>query len=165
MKKMLILLPIFCLAADGHNYDIVERTLNFLLFFGILAYFIAKPLKQMYLGRIDSIANRLESIEEKLRLSKSKKDEMIRKVEEAKINAANLIQTAKKEADLLCQKVKTDSQNEILNLEKAFAEQKDFEQRKMTRAVVSELLGELFSQDSLKVDQNEFINIILKKVG
>lgn len=119
----------------------------------------------MYLGRIDSIANRLESIEEKLRLSKSKKDEMIRKVEEAKINAANLIQTAKKEADLLCQKVKTDSQNEILNLEKAFAEQKDFEQRKMTRAVVSELLGELFSQDSLKVDQNEFINIILKKVG
>lgn len=165
MRVLLFLLPVFALAQGEANYDIIERTLNFLLFFGILLYFIAKPLKQMYLNRISSIANRLENIAEKLRVSNRKKDDAIKRVDEAKINAASLIETAKKEAVLLAEKIKKDTQNEILNLEKSFKDQKEFEERKMTKAVVSELLNEIFDDKNLKVDQKELINIILKKVG
>ncbi|WP_432264847.1 F0F1 ATP synthase subunit B [Campylobacter gastrosuis] len=165
MRVLLFLLPVFALAQDGANYDIIERTLNFLLFFGILLYFIAKPLKQMYLNRITGIANRLESIAVKLRESNNKKDDAIKRVDEAKINAASFVETAKKEAVLLAEKIKKDTKNEILNLEKSFKDQKEFEERKMTKAVVSELLNEIFDDKNLKVDQKELINIILKKVG
>lgn len=163
--RILLLLPVFALAQGEANYDIIERTLNFLLFFGILLYFIAKPLKQMYLNRISSIANRLENIAEKLRVSNRKKDDAIKRVDEAKINAASLIETAKKEAILLTEKIKKDMQNDILNLEKSFKDQKEFEERKMTKSVVSELLNEIFDDKNLKVDQKELINIILKKVS
>lgn len=166
MRILLFLLPVFSIASsESANYDIVERTLNFLLFFGILLYFIAKPIKQMYLDRINSIATRLESIEEKLRVSKSKKDDVLKRVEEAKANAEALIETAKKEAILLSEKIKKESQNDILNLEKSFKEQKEFEERKMTKLVVSELLNEIFDDKNLKIDQKELINIVLKKVG
>ncbi|CAD7286368.1 F0F1 ATP synthase subunit B [Campylobacter suis] len=162
----LLILPALAFASShGTNYDIVERTLNFLLFFGILIYFIAKPLKQMYLDRINKIASKLKSIEEKLNSSKSQKDEAIKKVEEAKINAASLIETAQKEALNLAQKVKKDTEQDIINIEKSFKEQKEFEERKMTKSVVNEILNEIFANDSLKIDQKELVNIVLKKVS
>ncbi len=162
-----MVLPILAFASDhsGANYDIIERALNFLLFFSILIYFVAKPLKQLYLDRIANIANKLESIQEKLRASKAKKDDALKRVEEAKINAASLVETAKKEAQNLVQKVKKESELEIVNMERSFKDQKDFEERKMTKTVVNEILNEIFASDSLKIDQKELINIILKKVS
>ena len=35
----------------------------------------------------------------------------------------------------------------------------------MTKSVVNEILSDIFSSDSLKVDQKELVNIILKKVS
>ncbi|MBR8463613.1 F0F1 ATP synthase subunit B [Campylobacter sp. faydin G-24] len=163
----LLVLPIFALASDysGTNYDIVERTLNFLLFFSILAYFVAKPLKQMYQNRIDGIANKLESIQEKLRASKAKKDDVLRRVEEAKVSANFLIETARVEATNLATKIKKEMELEIANLEKGLKEQKEFEERKMTKGVVSDMLNDIFANDGLKFDQKELINIMLKKVS
>ncbi|WP_295147778.1 F0F1 ATP synthase subunit B [uncultured Campylobacter sp.] len=164
---LLTLLPILGFASGhgGTNYDIIERALNFLLFFGILLYFIAKPLKQLYQSRIDAIAAKLESIQEKLRASQAKKDDVLKRVEEAKLNASSLIETARKEAAHLTEKVKKDTASEILNIEKSFKEQKEFEERKMTKGVVGEILDEIFAGDSLKVGQKELVNIILKKVS
>jgi len=164
---LLTLLPVLGFASghSGTHYDIIERVLNFLLFFGILLYFIAKPLKQLYQSRIDAIAAKLESIQEKLRASQVKKDDVLKRVEEAKLNASTLIETARKEAVHLAEKVKKDTASEILNIEKSFKEQEEFEERKMTKGVVSEILNEIFAGDSLKVGQKELVNIILKKVG
>lgn len=108
IKILLLVLPFFAFASEhgGVNYDIIERALNFLLFFGILLYFIAKPLKDLYQSRIDKIAGKLESIQEKLRASKLKKDDALKRVEEAKLNASSLVETARKEAVNLAQKVK-----------------------------------------------------------
>ena len=53
----------------------------------------------------------------------------------------------------------------MANIQKSFKDQKDFEERKTTKNVVSEILNDIFASDSLKVDQKELINIILKKVG
>ncbi|MBT0611272.1 F0F1 ATP synthase subunit B [Campylobacter hyointestinalis] len=165
----LLLIPVFVFASSDaaaqHDYDIVARTINFLIFAGILYYLIAEPVKNAYKGRINSIADRLEAIQDKLRESKAKKDEAIKAVEQAKENAKELVKTAKREAELLVCKVEADTQNELAYLEKSHEEQKAFEERKIIRTVVSEVLDELFTSDTLKVDQNEFVNLVLKKVS
>ena len=71
----------------------------------------------------------------------------------------------KKEIEIMLVKIEKDTQNEIHILEKSYEEQKDFEERKLVRVVVSEILDELFESDAVKIDQNELVNLIIKKVG
>ena len=150
--------------ADG-GYDIVPRTINFIVFAAILYYFIANPIKTAYKGRIAGIAARLDNIEQKLKDSKAKKDDALRRVEEAKANAASLVETARKEAVLISERIKEETRQEVANLEKSFQDQKEFEKRRMVKSVVGEILNEIFASDSVKMDQSELINIMLKRVG
>jgi ATP synthase subunit b len=169
MKKSLffLILPFFAIANEpsGNGYDIVPRVLNFILFSGILYYFIANPIKNAYQARVNAIAARLDSVQQKLKESKAKKDDALRKVQEAQNIANSLIETARKEAAILTDKIKNETKAEIANLEKDFQEQKEFEQRYMFKSVIGEVLNEIFINDSIKIDQNELINIMLKKVG
>ena len=158
-SKILLLLFPFVLMADG-GYDIVPRTINFIIFAAILYYLIANPVKNAYKGRIESIAARLDNIEQKLKESKAKKDDAIKRVEEAKAN-----ETARKEAFLISERIKEETMQEIVNLEKSFQDQKEFEKRRMVKSVVGEILNEIFASDSVKMDQSELINIMLKRVG
>lgn len=163
-SKILLLLFPFVLMADG-GYDIVPRTINFIIFAAILYYLIANPVKNAYKGRIESIAARLDNIEQKLKESKAKKDDAIKRVEEAKANADGLVETARKEAFLISERIKEETMQEIVNLEKSFQDQKEFEKRRMVKSVVGEILNEIFASDSVKMDQSELINIMLKRVG
>lgn len=164
---LFLFIPFLLLASEssGNGYDILPRVLNFTLFAAILYYFIANPIKNAYRARINAIAARLDSVQQKLKDSKAKKDEALRKVEEAKNAANGLVETAKKEALMLAEKVKNETKQELLNLEKSFQEQKEFEQRRMVKLVVSDVLNEIFSSDNIKIEQNELIDIVLKKVG
>jgi len=128
--------------ADG-GYDIVPRTINFIVFAAILYYFIANPIKNAYKGRIAGIAARLDNIEQKLKDSKAKKDDALRRVEEAKANAAGLVETARKEAVLISERIKEETRQEVANLEKSFQDQKEFEKRRMVKSVVGEILNEI----------------------
>ena len=123
-SKILLLLCPFVLMADG-GYDIVPRTINFIVFAAILYYFIANHIKNAYKGRIAGIAARLDSIEQKLKDSKAKKDDALRRVEEAKANAASLVETARKEAILISERIKEETRQEVANLEKSFQDQKE----------------------------------------
>lgn len=163
-SKILLLLFPFVLIADG-GYDIVPRTINFIIFAAILYYLIANPVKNAYKGRIEGIAARLDNIEQKLKESKAKKDDAIKRVEEAKANADGLVETARKEAFLISERIKEETMQEIVNLEKSFQDQKEFEKRRMVKSVVGEILNEIFASDSVKMDQSELINIMLKRVG
>lgn len=169
MKKIYLILfiPFLLIASEpsGKGYDIVARTINFLLFFGILYYFIATPIKNAYKARIERIAGRLDGIQKKLKESQTKKDDALRRVEEAKSNAISLVETSKKEAMILSEKIKNETNQELVSIEKSFEEQKEFERRRMTKTVVGEVLNEIFESDSMKIDQNELVNIVLKKVG
>lgn len=168
MKKILLLILPFALFASepsGNGYDIVPRVLNFLLFAGILYYFAANPIKNAYRDRINNIAFRLDSVQQKLKESRRKKDDMLAKVQETKLQAASLVETAKKEADLISEKIRNEAKQEILNLEKSFQDQKEFEQRRVTKSVVTQIINDIFADGNSKVDQNELVNIVLKKVG
>lgn len=165
---LLIMAPVLLLASGGEGSgttDIIPRTINFLIFAAILYYLIAEPAKQFYLGRKGDIANKLDSIQVKLRESHGKKELALQKVEEAKASARVLIETAKKEAVLLSEKIAIDSNSEIENLDKAFNDKISIERRKMTRTTVCEILDELFKEGSISLDKDEIVKIVNKKVA
>ena len=165
---LLLIAPMALMASGGEGHggtDIFPRTLNFLIFAAILYYYVADSAKQWYLGRKNDIAAKLDSIQVKLKESNSKKETALQKVEEAKANAKVLVETAKKEAVLLADKVANDTNTEIENLEKAFEDRVNIERRQMQRAVVSEVLEGMFKEGSISLDNDEIVKIINKKVA
>ncbi len=170
MKKLfyiIFLLPLYALGASNGSgeYDIIPRTINFLIFVAILYYFVATPFKNFYQNRIIKISSKLDEIQKKKLESKAKKLESMKKLEEAKANAAAALAIAKKEAEVLSQKIKEETQNELLLLEKQFEEQKEYEVRKMEKEVVSITLKEIFEDSNIALKQNEIIDIMMKKVS
>lgn len=169
MKKIfyLVLFPLclFGASIDSGEYDIIPRTINFLIFVAILYYFVATPFKNFYKSRIIKISSRLDDIQKKLLESKSKKLEMIKKLEDAKASATAALVMAKKEAEILVQQIKDETQNEFALLEKHFKEQKDYELRKMEKEVISKILNDIFNDKDIQLNQNQIIDIMMKKVS
>ncbi len=164
---LLLLSPalLFASGGSGGETDIVERTINFVIFASILYYLLADHAKNAYKGRIAGIADRLDSIQSKVKESVTAKQNAQAKVEEAKTNAKALVETSKKEAQLLSEKIASDTQTELHNLEKGFKEKTDIEKRRMARDVVTTVLDEMFDKDSISIDKEELVKIVMKKVA
>ena len=165
---ILAMAPIALLASGGESSgatDIFPRTLNFLIFAAIMYYYVADSAKQWYLGRKNDIATKLDSIQVKLKESNAKKEIALQKVEEAKVSAKAIVETAKKEAVLLSEKIAQEAQVEAENLEKAFEDRISIERRKMQRAIVCEVLDDMFKDGSLAIDNDEIVKIVNKKVA
>jgi len=164
---LLLLTPALLLAggADIGETDIIPRAINFAIFASILYYLLADHVKNAYKGRIAGIADKLDSIQIKVKESISAKEAAQAKVEEAKVNAKSLIETSKKEAKLLLVKVAGDTELELSNLEKSFQEKTQIERRRMTRGVVTSVLDEMFDNDAVSLDKEELVKIVMKKVA
>jgi len=165
---LLFLAPIALLANGGESggsTDILPRTINFLIFAAIMYYYVADAAKQWYVGRKTEIATKLDSIQVKLKESNNKKEIALQKVEEAKANARVLVETAKKEAVLLADKVALEAEAEIEGLEKVFEDRVTIERRKMQRVIVCEVLDEMFKEGSIALDNDEIVKIVNKKVA
>jgi len=163
---LLLLSPALLFAnSGGGETDIVPRAINFIIFASIIYYLLADHIKNAYKGRISGIADRLDSIQVKVKESVTAKQNAQAKVEEAKANALALIETSKKEAQLLSQKVASDTDIELQNLEKGFKEKTDIERRRMARDVVATVLDEMFDKDSISLDKEELVKIVMKKVA
>ncbi len=165
---LLFLTPALLLASGGNEAggtDIVPRAINFIIFASILYYLLADHAKAAYKGRIAGIADRLDSIQLKVKESIAAKESALAKVEEAKATAKALVESSKKEAQLLASKVASDTDTELKNLDRAFKEKTDIEKRKMTRSVVSSVLDEMFEKDSVSLDKEELVKIVTKKVA
>ena len=169
MKKYLLLfiVPAFVLASGEHggakDYDVLWRSINFILFFGILFYLLKGPVKAAYQARIDGIASRLEANQKILKESAARKEQAKKDLEEAKVQGAALIETAKKETFFAAEKIKNAAEQEISNLQKSFDEQKDFEARKIKKEVVGEILRDVFEADAVKLSQDKLVQIVEKK--
>lgn len=172
MKKILILglalapLALFASSEGAEtNYDIVERTVNFIIFAGILWYLLADKIKAFFAERTTSIQAELDKVQDTLKASQDKVDDAAKKLEEAKILAGEIIETAKNDIDSVKQKVIEAVEAEIANLDKGFDDKIKVETSKAKRQVVSEVLEELLSSENVSLTQDELVNIVVKKVA
>ena len=153
--------------ASGHEggTDIVQRTVNFLLFAGLVWYLVAEPAKSFFASRSKAIADELKSVQDKLNQSVTLKKEALAKISEAEKFAEELAISSKKENKLINDSIMAQCEVELENLVKQDAAVKEFEQRKMVRTVVEDVLSEVLTQSSDDFDKEAMANVILNKVA
>ena len=171
MGKILALLLAFSglvfasTTADGGSTDIVQRTVNFVLFAGILWYLIAKPTKNFFATRSASIANELQSVQNKLNESVEKKKDALARISEAEKLAVEILEAAKKESKVLNDSILEQCENDLENLEKAHNGKMELAQRRMVASVVEELLQEVVKEGANELSKDTMVSVILKKVA
>jgi F-type H+-transporting ATPase subunit b len=145
--------------------DIVQRTVNFLIFAGILYYLLAEPIKGYFNGRTAGVAAELEKVQEKLRESKAEKEAAAAEIEEAKKFAQELAETSKKENVILNDRIMAQGENDIENMTKQHVSLMELEQRKMVRNTVDVIMSEILSEDNAGFDKETMAKVIMKKVA
>ena len=167
---MFLILPLSTVFASGGESseggtDIIPRTVHFLIFAAILYWLIADKLRKFFNDRSEEIATRLSAAQEKVKAVKLEKEDALVKVSDAKESAQSIVETAHKEAALLSDKISDGVDNEIRNLEKSSKDSMEVEEKKMQREVVGEVIDQMFDQDGAQLSNDDFVNIINKKVA
>jgi F-type H+-transporting ATPase subunit b len=155
------------LASDAGqgNTDIVQRTVNFLLFAGLVWYLVAEPVKNFFASRSQAIADEMKKVQDRLKETADLKKEALARVSEAEKFAEELVLSSKKENKILNDAIIAQCETDLETLVKQQAVLMDFEQRKMVRKVVEETLEEVLSQSADSFDKEAMANVILKKVA
>jgi F-type H+-transporting ATPase subunit b len=151
-------------AAEGST-DIVQRTINFLIFAGILFYVLAEPLKNYFSGRSSGIADELEKVQERLRESKRLKEAAEHKVEEAERFASELAESSKKENKILSDKILAQCEQDLEIIAKQNGALMELDKRKMVREVVSDLMGDVMNRSNEALGEEAMTEILKKKVA
>jgi len=149
---------------DGST-DIVQRTVNFLLFAGLVWYLIAEPVKSYFQARSQGIADELEKVQDKLNESVELKESAVAKVAEAEKFAKELMEVTESEVKILNEKIMNQCDADIEVLTKQNQTLMEFEQRKMVKNVVEDILNDILAQSSKSFDKKAMANVILKKVA
>lgn len=168
VKVLFFILSIstFAFASSGeHSTDIVQRTVNFLIFAGVIWYLIAEPLKGYFASRSKAIADEMSKVQDRLRESANVKKEALAKVSSAEKFAQELAQHSSKENKILGDNILSQCEADMLTMAKQQDSLMEFEQRKMIRQVVEETLGKALSEVDSDFDKESMANIILKKVA
>ncbi len=150
--------------AEGST-DIVQRTVNFLIFAGILFYILAEPVKSYFSGRTTGIADELEKVQERLRESKRLKDAAEHKVEEAERFAIELAESSKKENKILSDKILAQCEQDLEIIAKQNGALMELDKRKMVRDVVSEIMNDVMNSSNDALGKEAMTEILKKKVA
>jgi F-type H+-transporting ATPase subunit b len=163
----IIMMSAYALASDGGEggTDIVQRTVNFIIFAGIIYYLLATPIKDFFNGRSDGIRAELDRVQEKMKESKVAKEEALQKIEDAEKFAADLMESSKKENKILDENIMQQCEFDLENIEKQNISLMVLEQRKMVRSVVDEVMNDLLNQESESFDKDAMAQLIMKKVA
>ncbi len=145
--------------------DIVQRTVNFLIFAGIVYYLIAEPIKGYFTGRTQGIASELEKVQDRLKESKAAKEAALAKIDDAKRLAEEIMSSCKKENVIINEKMAAQLEFDLSNLERQQNDIMELEKRQMVRTLVEEVLSDALTQDASVLDKDAFADIILKKVA
>lgn len=169
MRKMFILLltlmPFALFASDGAETDIIQRTVNFIIFAAILYYLLADKIKAFFADRTQSIQAELDKVQDTLKESEQKVEDAHKKLEEAKKLAAEIVSGANADIEKIKASIAKSVEDEIAHLEKNFDNKTEAELRKAKVAVVEEILNELLNNDNLDISQDELANIVMKRVA
>ena len=149
----------------GRESDFVPRLVNFIIFASLIYYLVANPIKGFFKGRSEGISAQLNEIEEKLQAAKDEKKEAQNRVKESEKKAEEILVDAKAEAALLAEKIAKANEEELIALDKQFAEKIALEERKSARDVIDEVLSENITNDDIMIDEAKVVEIISKKVA
>jgi F-type H+-transporting ATPase subunit b len=152
-------------AQTGRETDFWPRVVNFSIFVSLLVYLVAKPIKEFFNGRSQSISSQLSEIEEKLQAAKNEKKEAQNRLKESEKKAEQIIVDAKKEAEFLSKQIAEANKSELDNLEKQYKERVIFEERKSAREAIDEILSENITNSDINLDDAKVVDIISKKVA
>ena len=164
---IMLMISTYALASDGESSgtDIIQRTVNFLIFAGLIWYLIAEPVKNYFAARSQGIADELQKVQDKLNETISLKTEAQARITDAEKFAEELVVTSKKENKILNDNIMSQCDAELETMQKQHVTLMEFEQRKMVRNVVEEVLDDVLSQSSDSFDKEAMANVILKKVA
>jgi F-type H+-transporting ATPase subunit b len=151
--------------AEGGGTDIIQRTVNFLLFFGLVWYLVAEPAKNYFAARSQGIADELQKVQDKLSESVSLKKEALTKISDAEKFAEELVTVSKRENKIINDNIMLQCEADLETIAKQNTSLMEFEQRKMVRTVVQDVLSEVLSQSSDSFDKEAMASVILKKVA
>ena len=157
----------YALASEaGHGEtDIVQRTVNFLLFAGLVWYLVGEPAKNYFASRSQSIADEFKKAQEKLDESIALKEEALAKISAAEKFAEELVVTSKKENKIINDNIMAQCELDLETLSKQSVTSKEYAERKMVRGVVEDVIKETLAQSSGDFDKEAMANVILKKVA
>jgi len=170
MKKILftlsVVIPASLFANDANvETDILERTVNFLIFAAIIYYLLSDKLKAFFVGRTESIQSELDKVQDILKESDKKLVDAKQEVKDAKKVAEELVSIATSEVDAIKTKIEVAAEQEITALSKSFDDKTELEVRKVKKEVVENVLNQLLSNDNIALSEKDIANIILKKVA
>ncbi len=150
-------------SGEGTDYDILERVINFVIFFALIYYFAADAIKGIFRARRDEIANSLAKIQEKLQDSKKAKEKVLKQLEEAKKASKDIVETAHKESEIIVRKVEEATKIELENLVRQYNDHIAFEQRRAEKLIIDEVLSEVLNKDSIALSKDVLAQSLLKK--
>ena len=165
---VMLMVSTYALASENaaeHSTDIVWRTINFLVFAGIVWYFVAEPAKNYFAGRSKSIADELQKVQEKLNESKSEKEKALQSLNDAEKLAKEILENSKKENKILHETIMNQCNNDLEIISKQNINLMELEKRKMVREVVDTTLANLLTEDDSSFDKKAMVEVILKKVA
>lgn len=165
----MLMISTYALASGGSaqdaGTDIVQRTVNFALFAGLVWYLVAEPAKNYFAARSQAISDELKKVQDRLNESITLKKDALAKIEDAEKFAEELAVSSKKENKIINDNMMVQCETELENLVKQQNVLSDFEQRKMIRVVVEDIINEVLAQSSGSFDKEAMANVILKKVA
>ena len=170
MSRILVItlmISTFAFASDAEHAgtDIVQRTVNFLLFAGLVWYLVAQPVKNYFAARSQAIADDLKKVQEKLNESILLKKEALARISTAEKFAEELVKSSKKENKIINDNIMIQCDFDLETVSKHHKSLVEFEQRNMIRNVVEGIVRETLSQAADSFDRKAMANVLLKKVA
>jgi len=164
---LMLMISTYALASDAEHAgtDIVQRTVNFILFAGLIWYLVAEPAKNYFASRSQNIADDLKKVQEKLNESISLKKDALSKISDAEKYVEELKAVSKKENKIINDNIMLQCDSDLEVLSKQHTTLMDFEQRKMVRDVAEDIIKETLDQSSENFDKKAMANVLLKKVA
>ncbi|WP_120880917.1 F0F1 ATP synthase subunit B [Helicobacter pylori] len=161
---LILLSPLYATGLDISQTDIIERSLNFLLFAGILWYFLAKKLRSFLRSKSLEISKRLEEIQAQLKVSKENKKKLLKELEQAKEKAELIISDANKEAYTITQKYELQTKMDVENLIKNSKALMDLEVKKIKRELVESVFKDLRESKKVPFNAQDCVNILKQRL-
>jgi F-type H+-transporting ATPase subunit b len=165
MKKiagLLLILSAVLFAGESSitQTDIIPRTINFLIFVAILWYLVGNRAIEFFRKRRESIAQKFQEVENKLKEAKAKKEALEAKLEEARVMAKEIIEDAKNEAQIIYNHIMEEGKLELEGMDKLFEAYKESEIRKAKREVVKTYLENILKD--IHISSEDAAKLILK---